>query len=106
MGAHKFGFELLEINASDLRSPAQLLPIIKGVASSGDCYFRGSSSSKGSSRNKRPVLLLLDEIDGLAQQTAAAADGDSESARRESVVDCLVRLIQQRDSNNRPVLKR
>ncbi|KAL8450197.1 hypothetical protein Emag_003351 [Eimeria magna] len=106
--ARHFGFDVLEVNASDARSSSQLLPLIKGVGSSGDCFYRHTSRS-GS--KKKPVLLLLDEIDGLAQQGGASGEGDgggetATSGKRETVVDALVRLVQQRDSKDKPLLKR
>ncbi|KAL8444506.1 hypothetical protein Emed_006203 [Eimeria media] len=106
--ARHFGFDVLEVNASDARSSSQLLPLIKGVGSSGDCFYRHTSSN-GS--KKKPVLLLLDEIDGLAQQGGASGDGDgggdtATSGKKETVVDALVRLVQQRDSKDKPLLKR
>lgn len=113
VAAQHFGFEVLEINASDVRTASQLLSLIQGVQTSGDCYYRQrDSSSTNSSRNKKPVLLLLDEIDSLAQQgpAAAPAEGDTEggdtSGRRQGLVEGLLRIIQQNENSAKPLLKR
>ncbi|XP_026193899.1 replication factor C subunit 1-like [Cyclospora cayetanensis] len=105
VAARHFGFELFEVNGSEARSASTLLPLIKGVASSGDCHFRPSGTSSSSSR-KKPVLLLIDEVDGLAHQAAAPVEGEGTAGNKETVVQALVRLSQQRDTNDKPLLKR
>ncbi|OEH75564.1 sister chromatid cohesion-related protein [Cyclospora cayetanensis] len=52
------------------------------------------------------LLEVNDEVDGLAHQAAAPVEGEGTAGNKETVVQALVRLSQQRDTNDKPLLKR
>ncbi|CBZ53807.1 putative ATPase, AAA family domain-containing protein [Neospora caninum Liverpool] len=117
--ARHFGFDVVEVNGSDDRSRATLLPLVMNCVTGADSFFhakkdkkatsRGASSSgeKGREtngaeravceRSKKPILLVIDEIDG-----AAAASGEG----AESVVEVIARLVKKKDAKGKPFIKR
>ena len=60
--AKQSGYETREINGSDVRSPSQLLDLIK-TALTVDSHF-GTLENGEKTRENKPVCLIVDEIDG------------------------------------------
>ncbi|PFH35738.1 ATPase, AAA family protein [Besnoitia besnoiti] len=118
--ARHFGFDVVEVNGSDDRSRATLLPLVMNCVTGADSFFHASkkrgavTASTGASRareesqieerakrekSKRPILLVIDEIDG------AAAGGGGEEGN-DSVVEIIARLVKKKDAKGKPFIKR
>ncbi|KYK71092.1 ATPase, AAA family protein [Toxoplasma gondii TgCatPRC2] len=119
--ARHFGFDVVEVNGSDDRSRATLLPLVMNCVTGADSFFHSKKQEKAlraaathhgerrlaetekeaekrkCERSKKPILLVIDEIDG-----AAAAGGEG----ADSVVDVIARLVKRKDDKGKPFIKR
>jgi chromosome transmission fidelity protein 18 len=77
--ARHCGYEPLEINASDERTGTQILDKIKSAISSDDFFSQNKRkipfSKNEESPNKKPVCLIVDEVDGALGSSLDSSKG-------------------------------
>ena len=94
--ARQCGYETQEVNASDVRTGTQLVEKIKNSLST-NAHFNKEGYSR--EQSKKPVCLILDEIDGALGGGADSNDG--QMAGLKQVADFLQKSIKEMEGSRK-----
>ena len=92
--ATQVGYEIREVNASDKRNGEELINEIKNAMTT-NAHFNRSGFDKSDSDQKKPVCLILDEIDG------ALGGGPDQNKGMGLVADFLKKCIRETEWGKR-----
>ena len=92
--ATQVGYEIREVNASDKRNGEELINEIKNAMTT-NAHFNRSGFDKSDSDQKKPVCLILDEIDG------ALGGGPDQNKGMGLVADFLKKCIRDTEWGKR-----